>query len=383
MKNLKRRASYWLANVSWRLLAVLLLGSLFSLVPAGMAYGQAPTLEQARQTVAKATPAQKAAWLSALAKDRAAAEAHRMAAHEAELAKLPAGLRATAAFRMAGQACTGVGYLPPQFAGKPDPWPNDHPLPNDELLAAHIARYGQPPGSGGARVGYCCELFGWNQDALEHAGAASETLGGVRLHPGCSTITEQTDASFTIARCSPPIHAWVWENWKDGSTPAMPSHEDDPGMACGATWTTSDGAGKCGWPYYHLNDGKHCGIPPPPPPDPCGNGKPDPGETCSSCPADLGPCAPPPPPPPACPATKPITATNSAACQRLLVILGRPKPGSGLYRTWLDGCGFLAGATAFLPGLSSTAQNRLELVDAVQATAGAFRLSSPWRWFTC
>ena len=31
-----------------------------------------------------------------------------------------------------------TGYLPPQYAGKPDPWPNDLPLPNDQIGRAHV-----------------------------------------------------------------------------------------------------------------------------------------------------------------------------------------------------------------------------------------------------
>src|SRR5262249_17802480 len=91
-----------------------------SLLSAFPSFGQPPS------GAANPTPEQKALAALQLEHDQA----------EAAKNKKPA------VAAVAAQAC-GVGYLPAQFKGKPDPWPNNVPLPNDQLLAAYKARYGQ------------------------------------------------------------------------------------------------------------------------------------------------------------------------------------------------------------------------------------------------
>jgi hypothetical protein len=235
---------------------------ILSLLSASGSFGQ--PLSEAQRVVANATPEQKAKWLAALKEEHDQAE------------------EAKNKLESLSQAC-GVGYLPSQFAGKPDPWPNNIPLPNDELLAAYIARYGQPPGSGGSRIGYCCELFGLNYEALENAandGASGPT--GERLHPGCASTTEATDGSFSIPRGGPYIGQWVAAK-RDGGTPERAVVVHEAANPCGPYSTPNALFGA--YPLY-FNNQPPCGEIPPA----CGNGKVDPGETCVTCPQDVGVC---------------------------------------------------------------------------------------------
>src|SRR6185369_10700138 len=217
----------------------------------------------------KATPEQKA--LDAIQLEQTEAAKHK---------------KATVA-PTASQAC-GVGYLPPQFKGKPDPWPNNIPLPNDQLRAAYLARYGQDPGSGGVRMGYCCELFGLNYEALENAAkAGAQGPDGEVLHPGCASTTEATDASFAIARGGPFVGQWV-AALRDGGTPGNPIVVHDTTKACGPY--TDQHAMFGAYPIYYNNT-PPCGTGGQHPPV-CGNGKPETGETCESCPQDVCPSVP-------------------------------------------------------------------------------------------
>jgi len=143
--------------------------------------------------------------------------------------------RTADAVRPNTEPCGGVGYLAARFVGKPNPWPNNEPLqPNEKLLEAYIARYGQPPGSGGKRYGYCCELFGLNYTALLNAANHGGTgPGGETLHPGnCVTTTEATDLSFTAPRGGPYIGQWVVA-FQEGGTPQNPVILHDKTRECG------------------------------------------------------------------------------------------------------------------------------------------------------
>jgi hypothetical protein len=325
---------------------------LLSLLSVSPSFGQ--PLAEAKKVVAKATSEQRAKWLTALKEERDQAEAVKNK------------------FEAVSQAC-GVGYLPAQFAGKPDPWPGDVPLPNDQLLAAYIARYGQPPGSGGSRIGYCCELFGLNYEALENAAKAGAAgPSGEQLHPGCASTTEATDGSFAIPRGSPFVGLWVAAK-RDGGTPekAVVVHEAanpcgpssnpkglfgayplfvDNQPPCGGT-TTTCGNGK-------IDPGETCASCPQDigPCPTCGNGKVDPGETCVTCPQDVGAC-----PPPQCPAPKvcmippepcptlaavPLSAKD--ACKQLLTWY---KKGTGRYKIVHDACEVIGRAEAYKPGV--------------------------------
>lgn len=116
-------------------------------------------------------------------------------------------------FMMSVPVLAATGYTPVQYIGKCDPWPNNVPLPNEELKACYVQRYGVEPGSNPARIGYCCELFGVNYDALANWCRAS--------HPNldCSpTTTEVTDASFVEARGGRFIYDW-YVKLSAGGTP--------------------------------------------------------------------------------------------------------------------------------------------------------------------
>ncbi len=225
----------------------------------------ADPLAQARSAVSSATVDQKAAWLRAIALEGLPTQS-------------TAGPRRFGTQSVLFQTCSGVGYVPSRFADKPDPWPGNLPLPNDELLTAYIARYGVPPGSDPTRIGYCCELFGANEDALDNAHAAG-VIGTPR--GDCSTTTEQVDLSFTEGRGGVFYGTWWW-GMKEGGSADHPII--DPTKPCGLTSERSP----IGYPLYYLNNSTTCTTPPPV----CGNGILEAGETCNSCPADAGSCAP-------------------------------------------------------------------------------------------
>lgn len=254
---------------------------------------------------------------------------------------------------LAGVAWADTGYCPSPYCGtgRPDPWPGDVPLPNEQLLAAYTARYGQPPGSGGSRAGYCCELFGANWTALENACRAGQldafaaqfgsdapamassskiapALAALPLpyrdglealdaeaaagelteleyasrrvalqalvpkskssaHNCLATTTEATDSSFAHPRQGSFMGQWWWA-FVDGGRSDNPIVVHDTTRACGPYSQLAP----VGYLLYYDNT-PPCGVPAPR----CGDGHADPGETCASCPADLGPCPPPPPPP--------------------------------------------------------------------------------------
>jgi hypothetical protein len=269
--------------------------------------------------------------------------------------------------RAAPAAPCGVGYLPEQFRGKPDPWPNDVPLPNEQLLQAYMQRYGQAPGSGGSRIGYCCELFGLNYEALENAAKNGGTgPGGEVLHPGCVSTTEATDASFTIGRGSPYIGLWVVAR-REGGSPEHPAVVHEATRPCGAysiprsffdAFTgyfdnrppCGGGAGSlCG--NGRIDPGETCATCPQDagPCSTCGNGRQDPGETCASCPQDLGPCPVCQPPKVCvapCPQLAAVPQSAKAACTAMLAWYA---PGTGRYKKIRDACEVIRRAEAYKP----------------------------------
>lgn len=286
--------------------------------------------------------------------------------------------------RAAHAAPCSVGYSPAQFAGKPDPWPGDVPLPNDQLRAAYFDRYGQDPGAGGTRIGYCCELFGLNYEALENAAKNGGTgPNGEPLHPGCASTTEATDLSFAVPRGAPYFAQWV-AAYRDGGTPATAIHVHQGdilgAVPCGPFSVPKAMFGA--FPIYYVGE-QPCGGSPPPPPPVCGNGILETGETCATCPPDQPPhaCDPPPPPPPAdhcsapgavcmvppapCPALAAIPQPARTACKALLGaknVNGQPIPAR--WRQWLsDACEWLPRAESYKPGVQSTAQTRLVLLS--------------------
>lgn len=242
-----------------------------------------------------------------------------------------------------------TGYCPAPYCGtgRPDPWPWDVPLPNEQLLAAYIARYNCPIGVQPCRPGYSAELFGANWDALENAcragqldafaapaksssvaanfnaalaslptpyydglralnweaagGALSESDYAARRvalqdlvpkskaagHNCLATTTEATDSSFAHHRGGAFMGAWWWA-FLDGGSPERAVVVHDTTRACGPYSISATS----GYRQYYRNE-PPCGIPAPR----CGDGHLDPGETCSTCPADAGACPPPPPPP--------------------------------------------------------------------------------------
>lgn len=161
------------------------------------------------------------------------------------------------------------GYLPTRFVGKCDPWPGNQPLPNDQLRACYLERYGVEPGVRPERIGYSAELFGINFDALQHWCEAGEAGPG---HDCNTTTTEAVDASFTEGRGGPFIGRWVVP-WLDGGTAAKPIITHEATRACGPY-----SRAKVLLNSYtaYFDNQPPCGQvappppvdPPPPPPDP-------------------------------------------------------------------------------------------------------------------
>lgn len=159
----------------------------------------------------------------------------------------------------------GVGWDP--FPGKPDPFPVGHTLPNEELLAAYIGRYGVPPGSNPARQGFCCELFGVNETALHNAWAAGQI--GDRQHDGQTTLREMTDGSFVFRRIGfstpgskPPVSGNFYCQWWfaftfPGGMATAPLHVNRADRPLGA-FTEVHEVWNC--PVFSFNDGATSGT---------------------------------------------------------------------------------------------------------------------------
>lgn len=254
------------------------------------------------------------------------------------------------------QVCTGVGYLPAQFAGKPDPWPNNFPLPNDQLKAAYTARYGQGPGNpspeGKWIPGYADELSFVTYGTLGNAGNAG-AIGpdGERLHPGCPTTTEQSDFMFSVPKGSSYVFQW-YVSRLDGSSPASAITQHDASKPCGLSSVSRALFGY--WTIYYTNP-TPCGGSIIPPQPICGDGHLDLGETCQTCPQDQpeGSCTPICPPPticPTCPAPPKLAAIPStviADCTNLHKVLA----GSaiGVKAALNEVCRIVTGAQAYQP----------------------------------
>jgi hypothetical protein len=215
-------------------------------------------------------------------------------------AEAPAGeaLLESAPAAAAGALLPGVGF--DAFPGKPDPFPVGRTLPNDQLLAAYIGRYGVPPGSNPARTGFCCELFGVNETALHNAWAAGQI--GDKQHDGQPTLREMTDASFVMRRIgfSKPggkpgsnfYCQWWFAFTFPGGKPEAPLHVSRADRAAGAFTEVHD-TWNC--PVFYFNDGGGTAPPPPPPPPPVKPTDPPPtnpppatGGTCYVVDAGLG-----------------------------------------------------------------------------------------------
>lgn len=202
-------------------------------------------------------------------------------------------------------AAPDVGYRPAQYAGKQDCWPGGSILqPNDALLACYVARYGQAPGNPSADdlhrwiPGYTNEMGFVSYAILKNAGAASAAgPDGAALHPGCPSITEVLDVSFQVPKGNAYVFTW-YVSLQPGSSAANPQIEHDAARPCGAR--TMPRALLNYWTQYLVNE-PPCGGAPPPPLALCPNGSHDPGETCETCPQDLGACPPAPPVEVACP----------------------------------------------------------------------------------
>ena len=175
-----------------------------------------------------------------------------------------------------------TGYYPAQFIGKCDPWPGNQPLTNEELKACYVSRYGVEPGANPTRIGYCCELFGLNWDALRN------WCRSTNPNSDCTpTTTEMTDASFVEARGGRFIYDWVVK-FREGGTPGNRVTVSEPSQPCGnldlpKTLFNS-------YTYYVTNV-PPCGeTPQPPPPPPV---EPPPTPTLPDCtPLVLGPAVP-------------------------------------------------------------------------------------------
>jgi hypothetical protein len=181
---------------------------------------------------------------------------------------------------LAAPAHADTGFLPSAYAGKPNPWPNDVPLPNDQLLAAYTARYNCPIGVQPCRPGYSAELFTLNYTALENACKAGEFGPG---HNCQVTTVEASDSSFVNPRGGAFIQTWV-VNQMEGGRPDWPHVIHDTTRPCGLFSKPKELFAS--YTVYYSNEAP-CGHEQP---LLCPNGKADPGETCVTCPQDIGPC---------------------------------------------------------------------------------------------
>lgn len=185
---------------------------------------------------------------------------------------------------MGASADAGFCVAPYCGTGRPDPWPASGTLPNDQMLAAYLARYECPVGVQPCRRGFSAELQGANIIALQNACRAGLFGPGHDCNP---TITEEVDSSFVNPRGGSFMERWWWQTLEGGSA-ENPHVTHDTTRPCGP-YTLP---GTSGYTQY-FNNTPPCGMPAPR----CGDGHADPGETCANCVADLGPCPPPPPPP--------------------------------------------------------------------------------------
>lgn len=154
--------------------------------------------------------------------------------------------------------------MPPpytQFAGKPDPWPGDVALqPNEALLAAYTARYGQAPGNPSNDdlhkwiPGFSNEMHFVNGVALANYYASIGT-------PRTPTYTETMDCAFGERKGNPFYRTFWWE-MQEGGTAANPVHVNDAARPHGPFTQ----AGPAGYTQYLYND--HVATAPPPTPDP-------------------------------------------------------------------------------------------------------------------
>lgn len=116
--------------------------------------------------------------------------------------------------------------------------------------------------------------------------------------------------AFGVTTCGSPGGGWSRgpsnERWGAAREALNYFCENDPsfigsvgrsgGLDCESTGYEWAALGAFGAEYVVDEYSRRTQGPPPPPL--CPNGRIDPGETCSNCPADVGPCAPPPPPDP-------------------------------------------------------------------------------------
>lgn len=165
---------------------------------------------------------------------------------------------------LAVPSLAATGYLPQLYVGKCDPWPGNVPLPNEQLRECHINRYGVEPGYSAARVGYCCELFWVNFDALKnwcHVNNPSLDCN--------ATTTEATDLSFSEPRGGQFIYEWYVKR-SAGGTPEnrLEAHFTD--KPCGALTLARTFLDSYN---LYVNNTPPCGTlvpsPEPPPPVTC------------------------------------------------------------------------------------------------------------------
>jgi hypothetical protein len=215
------------------------------------------------------------------------------------LAEQTAGIKKAMSMQKAACVANEVGYRPARYAGLQDCWPGGSILqPDAAFLTCYVARYGQMPGNPAFGSdppkwipGYTNELGFVSRAVIENAGNASAAgPDGVALHPGCPAWTEIVDTSFTVPKGSPYVFQW-YVSLQPGGTTANPEIEHEAARACGPRTVPR---AMLNWWTQHFRNDPPCGSAPPPPVT-CPNGSRDPGETCETCPQDIGPCPPPPP----------------------------------------------------------------------------------------
>lgn len=125
------------------------------------------------------------------------------------LVRYAAWLVLVACLTASSPLAASTGYCPTPYCGtgRPDPWPGDVPLPNEQLAAAYLTRYGQPPGSGGSRAGYCCELFGVNYTILEGMCRAGQIPAAAFSEPSSpTTFAARLRASIAEVQALPAAY---------------------------------------------------------------------------------------------------------------------------------------------------------------------------------
>lgn len=131
-------------------------------------------------------------------------------------------------------------------------------------------------------------------------------------------LTESPDVcaayrrAFGVTTCGSPGGGWTRgpsnERWGSARQALDYFCENDPavigssgragGWDCQSTAVEWARLGAFGGEAVVTEWQRRTAGPPPPPAPRCGDRHPDPGETCTNCPADIGPCAPHPPPDP-------------------------------------------------------------------------------------